>query len=136
MGELSHGKKIIKFNHVWGSQLLDVMKAHLMGLIRQGLSPIQGMAQHKAYVRQHALRNEPTTCDTFVLPSDVQNLAKKRANELWRKHQKDPINVKMWVLKNRDSIFYYVEHAPLNLNIPNQDEPLSPWESKLCGNVK
>jgi hypothetical protein len=28
----------------------------------------------------------------------------------------------MWVLKNLDSIFYYVEHAHLNLNIPNQDD--------------
>ncbi len=24
----------------------------------------------------------------------------------------------------------------LDLNIPNQDDTLSPWESKLCGNVK
>jgi hypothetical protein len=27
----------------------------------------------------------------------------------------------MWVLKNHDSIFYYVEHALLDLNISNQD---------------
>ncbi len=54
------------------------MKAHFMGLIRQGLSPTQIMAQHKAYVKEHALRNEPVTCDTFVLPFDVWNLAKKR----------------------------------------------------------
>jgi hypothetical protein len=28
----------------------------------------------------------------------------------------------MWVLENPKSIFYYVEHAPLNLNISNQDD--------------
>jgi hypothetical protein len=28
----------------------------------------------------------------------------------------------MWVLKNLDSIFYYVKHAPLDLNIPIQDD--------------
>jgi hypothetical protein len=39
-----------------------------------------------------------------------------------QKCRKDPISVKMWVLKNLDSIFYYVEHDPLNLNIPNQDD--------------
>ncbi len=27
----------------------------------------------------------------------------------------------MWVLENPNSIFYYVEHAPLDLNIPIQD---------------
>ncbi len=49
-----------------------------MVLIRQGLSPTQIMAQHKVYVKEQALRNEPVTCDTFFLPSDVWNLAKKR----------------------------------------------------------
>jgi hypothetical protein len=49
-------------------------------------------------------------------------LAKKWANELWRKHQKDPLNVRMWVLENLELVFYYVEHALLNLNISNQDD--------------
>jgi hypothetical protein len=28
----------------------------------------------------------------------------------------------MWVLENPNLVFYYVEHAPLDLNIPNQDD--------------
>jgi len=28
----------------------------------------------------------------------------------------------MWVLKNHDLVFYYVEHALLTINIPNQDD--------------
>jgi len=95
------------------------MKAHLMGLIRQCLSLIQVMAHHKAYVKEKALNNELVIPDTFVLPSDVRNLAKKRANELWHKQPKDPISVRMWVLENHDSIFYCVQHAPLDLNLPN-----------------
>jgi hypothetical protein len=38
------------------------------------------------------------------------------------KNRKDPIHVRMWVLKNHDSVFYYVEHVPLDLNIPNQND--------------
>jgi hypothetical protein len=34
-------------------------------------------------------------------------------------HPKDPICVMMWVLENLDSIFYYVQHAPLDLNLSN-----------------
>ncbi len=83
MGELSHMKNVFGFRHALGSQLSDAMKAHLMGLIKQGLSLAQVMAQHKVYVREQALRNEHVTRDTFVLPSYVQNLAKKKANELW-----------------------------------------------------
>jgi hypothetical protein len=107
-----------------------------MKLIRQSLSPSQVITHHKAYVKEHALQNEPITWDTFVLPFDIKNLAKKWVDELWQKCQKDPLSLKMWVLENPKSIFYYVEHAPLDLNISNQDDTLSPWESKLHGNVK
>jgi hypothetical protein len=37
------------------------MKAHLMGLIRQGHSHAQVMVHHKAYVREKALNNEYVT---------------------------------------------------------------------------
>jgi hypothetical protein len=49
-------------------------------------------------------------------------LGKKRVDELWQKHRKDPISVRMWVLENLDFVFYYVEHASLDLNIPIQDD--------------
>jgi hypothetical protein len=52
------------------------MKAHLMKLIRQSLSPSQVITHHKAYVKEQALQNEPITWDTFVLPFDIKNLAK------------------------------------------------------------
>jgi len=35
------------------------MKAHLMGLLKQGLSPGQIMIHHKAHVRKMALKIEP-----------------------------------------------------------------------------
>jgi hypothetical protein len=82
------------------------MNAHLMGLIRQGLFLVQVMVHHKAYVNEKALNNELVIHDTFVFPSNVRNLTKKRADELWHKHPKDPIIVRMWVLENHDSIFY------------------------------
>ncbi len=53
------------------------MKGHLMGLLKQGLSPAQVMIHHKVHVREMALKNEPMTQYTFVLPSNVRNLAKK-----------------------------------------------------------
>jgi len=57
------------------------MKAQLMGFIK-GIFPIQVMAHHKAYVREKALNNKHVSYDTFVLPSDVRNLTKKRNDEL------------------------------------------------------
>ncbi len=51
-----------------------------MGLIKQGLSLVQVMAHHKVYVREHALQNELDTWDTFVLPFDIRNFAKKKTS--------------------------------------------------------
>jgi hypothetical protein len=79
-----HGKDVVGYRHFLGSQLSNGMKAHLMGLIRQGLSPTQAMAHHKANVRKKALWNEPITHDTFILPPNVKNLAKKKVDELWQ----------------------------------------------------
>jgi hypothetical protein len=82
-GEVCHGKNVVGYQHALGSQLSHGMKAHLMGLLRQGLSLAQVMTHHKAHVKEMALKNEHVTQDTFVLLSDVRNLAKKQANELW-----------------------------------------------------
>ncbi len=60
-GQVSHGKDVIEYHHTLGSQLLNGMKAHLMGLLRQGLSPTQVMTHHKAHVKDMALKNEPMT---------------------------------------------------------------------------
>ncbi len=63
------------------------------------------------------------TCEnTFVLLFDVKNLAKRQIDELWQKYHKDSINVRMWVLKNLESIFFYVQHAPMDLNAQTQDD--------------
>jgi hypothetical protein len=67
----------------------------------------QIMQQHTKEVRELALTNGPVIRDTFLLPSDVRNICRKRAEELWMKHLSDPISVRMWTLENLDSVFYY-----------------------------
>jgi hypothetical protein len=57
-------ESVLRYWHALGSQLSNSMKAHLM-------------THHKAHVREMALKNEVVTQDTFVLMSDVRNLAKK-----------------------------------------------------------
>jgi hypothetical protein len=49
--------------------------------------------------------------------SDAKNLAKKQVDELWKNITKDPMNVRMWVLKIPDLVFFYVQHAPMDLNL-------------------
>jgi hypothetical protein len=113
-GEICHGKNVVGYRHALGSQLLDGMKIHQMGLLRGGLSPTQVMTHHKSHVKKMALKNEPMTQDIFFLLFDVRNLAQMRNDELWQKHCKCSINVKMWILKNPNSVFF--QHAPMDLN--------------------
>jgi hypothetical protein len=68
------------------------------------------------------LKNEHVTHDTFFLQFNVRNLAKKQFDELWQKHHKDPINVRMWVLKHINSIFFYVQHALMDFNSQTCDD--------------
>jgi hypothetical protein len=63
-----------------------------------------------------ALKNEPVTRDTFVPLSNVRNLTKKWIDELWQKHYKDPISVRMWVVENPNSVFFYVQDVPMDRN--------------------
>jgi hypothetical protein len=53
------------------------------------------MQQHTKEVTDLALVNGIVTSDTFLLPSDVSNICRKRAEELWMKDPSDPISVCM-----------------------------------------
>jgi hypothetical protein len=104
-GEVCRGKDV-GYWHALGSQLSDGMKVHLMGPIRQGLSLAQVMTHQKTHVREVVLKNEHVTRNTFVLSFDVKNLAKT---------PQGPVSVRMWVLRNPNSVFFYVQHALMDL---------------------
>ena len=57
------------------------------------MTPSQIMANHKRHVMEMAMQNKKPTRDTFIMMSDVQNLAKKRAEELWQRDPDDTTSV-------------------------------------------
>lgn len=67
------------------------------------------MAKHKDAVMRAAMLGSKATRDTFILPSDVYNLAKKSAEELYQKHKIDAVSVRMWAEENPDSVFFFPE---------------------------
>jgi hypothetical protein len=46
----------------------------------------------------------------------------------------------MWVMENPNSVFYNVEHAPMDLNLPRQDDTSftlgiqTPWHVEMIAN--
>ena len=121
-GEPCHGSTMVGFRHALGSNISEDMKLRIEQMHALGLSPAQIMSHHKQIVKELAKCNERITRDTFLLPSDVRNICKKRAEELWEKHPSDPISVRMWVHENPVSVFFYQEHSLLDLNSINQED--------------
>jgi hypothetical protein len=62
------------------------------------------------------------TRDTFIMPSNVHNVVKKRAQEMWEKYKSDALNVCMWTKENANCVFIYQEHETLDMNEPPKEE--------------
>lgn len=121
-GEHCHGSMVSGFRYALGSGLSKELKLKIAQLHVFGLSPSQIMQQHTAEVRELAMSNGIVTRDTFLLPNDVRNICRKRAEDLWEKHPSDPINVRMWTMENPESVFYYQEHSLMDLNSQVQED--------------
>lgn len=121
-GEVCHGAPIGGLRHALRNGLSENMKKYIMGLLRMGRSPAQVMVQHKARIKELALDNAKVERDTFVLPSDIQILSNKRGEEMWQKHPKDPMSVRMWMQENPNSVFFYQEHCDFDLNMISPTE--------------
>jgi hypothetical protein len=121
-GEHCHGTMVCGFRYALGAGVSEEMKLKIAEMHAYGLSPAQIMQQHTKEVRELALSNGLVTRDTFLLPSDIKNICRKRAEDLWEKHPSDPISVRMWAAENPDSVFYYQEHSLMDLNSQTQDD--------------
>ena len=121
-GELCHGTMVSGTRYALGAGLSEELKQKIAQMHAYGLSPAQIMQQHTKEVRELALSNGVVTRDTFLLPVDVRNICRKRAEELWEKHPSDPISVRMWVVENPENVFYYQEHSLLDINSHVQND--------------
>jgi hypothetical protein len=105
-GHLAHGSSYEGFRHSFGARLTSKTKRWIQNCLRLGFSLVQIMAKHKESVMKAAALGVESTRDTFILPSDVYNLAKKRAQELYEKHKNDAVSVHMRVEENTDAVFF------------------------------
>lgn len=73
-----------------------------------------GIPQEGSVGMRHG--EQASSRDTFIMPNDVYNLCKKRTTQLWQKHTRDPLSVRMWKEENEESVFHYHEFGNINLN--------------------
>ena len=120
-GDICHGVNVAGFRHALGRTLSVQKKDELNNLLWQGFTATQVMQQHREHVCDMTLKNAPVIRDTFVMPQDVRNLANQMAEDLWKRHPNETMNVRMWKEANEDLVFKYQEHGQLNINATEQD---------------
>lgn len=126
-GKPCHGSEFGGQRAGLSGHLSAATKKWIADTLRSGKSPAQVMADHKAEVMRCAQNNLPATRDTFIMPSDVYNIANKLAKELWEKHPSDAMSVRLWTDENPDSWFHYREYGTVELN-----EPPPPEDDPFC----
>ena len=104
-GDPFHGSMVAGFRHALGFNLSNKIKLHIEQMHAIGLSPAQIMSQHKQEAKDMAMNNQPVTRDTLLLPFNVRNICRKRAEELREKHPSDPNSVRTWVHENPKFVF-------------------------------
>ena len=125
-GEHCQGSMVNGFRYALGVGISEDMKHKIAQMHVFRLSPAQIMQEHTKEVKNLALATGNVTCNTFLLPSDVRNICRKRAKELWMKDFSDPISVRMWTLEHPNKMFFYPKHALMDLNYsPQNDAPFT-----------
>ena len=124
-GKPCHGTEFGGQRAGLSGRLSMTTKQWIADTLRSGKSLAQVIAEHKSVVMQGALNNLPATRDTFIIPTDVCNIANKLAKELWEKHSRDAMSVRMWTDENQDCFYHYQEYGNLELNDPPplEDDP-------------
>jgi len=137
-GKPCHGSQFGGQRAGLSGQLSTATKQWITDTLRSGKSPTQVMAEHKAEVMRCAQNNLPAVRDTFIMPSDVYNIANKLAKELWEKHPRDAMSVRMWTDENPSYFYHYRECGNLDLNDPPtaEEDPFclaiqTEWQLKM-----
>ena len=137
-GKPCHGAEFGGQRAGLSGHLSAATKKWIADTLRSGKSPAQVMAEHKSEVLRCAQENLPATRDTFIMPSDVYNIANKLAKELWEKHPNDAMSVRLWTDENPNSWYHYREYGTLQLNEepPPEDDPFclaiqSEWQLEM-----
>ena len=121
-GEYCHGALAMRTQYALEVRLFEQKKDKLNDMLYIGLSRAHVMSHHKGLLSILAKTNSPINQDTFILPHDVRNLARKCTEELWQKHLDETKSMKMWKIENPEMVFFYQDHALLDLNVQKQDD--------------
>ncbi len=87
----------------------EEIRAFVLEHLWLGLSIYQMMNKHKVQVKDMMENRVELSWDLFLSEQDICNMAGQLAKEMYKKHENDVQIVWMWVVENKDNVFFYQE---------------------------
>ncbi len=69
------------------------------------------MNKHKVRVKDMMENKVELSQNLFLNEKDIRNMVGKLAKETYNKHKNDAQSVWMWVIKNKNKVFFYQENG-------------------------
>ena len=108
-GLVVHGGMKFGDRVAFSAHLSPIVKEFIDGCLHEGYIVHQIMKKHLKFLRKWEADGKEITRDLLITPKDIRNIAHKLAKETYMLHPNDAQSVLMWVQKNPDKIFHYIE---------------------------
>jgi len=109
LGLVVHGNVKFGYMPTFFAHVSKEIRAFVLENLWLGLSIYQVMNKHKSQVKEIMENNKDLSRDLILCEEDIRNLVGNLAKETYKKHENDAKNVRMWVFKNNDKVFFYQE---------------------------
>jgi hypothetical protein len=94
--------------------------------LKLGLSIYQVMNKHKCRVKEMMENSNELSRYLFLSEQNIIHLARKLAKKTYKKHENDAHSVRMWVVENKDKVFFYQESGQhVQGNLENNQLPFT-----------
>jgi len=83
------------------------------------------MNKHKSQIKEIMENNGNLPRDFFLCEQDIRNMVGKLAKETYKKDEND---VRMWVIENKEKVFFYQEfNVQVEGNLNGGNMPFTNW---------
>lgn len=89
--------------------VLEETQAFVLEHLWLGLSTYQMMNKHKVQVKDMMENKVELSQNQLLNEKDIRNMVDKLAKETYNKHKNDAQSVWVWVIKNKNKVFFYQE---------------------------
>jgi hypothetical protein len=125
LGLVVHGNVKSSYKSTFSAPVSKETRSFVLENLRLGLSIYQVMNKHKSQIKEIMENNGNLPRDFFLCEQDIRNMVGKLAKETYKKDEND---VRMWVIENKEKVFFYQEfNVQVEGNLNGGNMPFTNW---------